>query len=164
MNRITIDHTRAVALANQIAGGIGQPFKDIPMSNVVIPAISKENQEMVNRLNRFIVPLIARTARKNEEYGGSWKQRGGTDSFFMLARKWDRIEVQCRRFHFNVLEALRQDRRTEGLVDDIDDLIGYLLLVRNEALKADEEYMDKNFPVPTPDVPEEAGPGYVKQE
>lgn len=154
MNRITLSHDRAMALAHQLSGGLGQPFKDIPMNNVVIPTLSPENQAMVNRLNRFIVPLIARTARKNEEYGGSWKQRGGTDSFFMLARKWDRIEVQCRRHHFNILEALRQDMRPEGLVDDIDDLIGYLLLVRNEALKSMEAEDDGTAP----------GPDYVNQD
>lgn len=152
MNRITIDHTRAVALANQLAGGIGQPFKDIPMSNAKPHGISRENQEMVNRLNRFIVPLIARTAQKNEEYGASWKKRGGTDSFFMLARKWDRIEVQCQRYHFNILTALYSDQRAEGLVDDIDDLIGYLLLVRHESLMKQEA--EEGSP----------GRGYVNQD
>ena len=29
-----------------------------------------------------------------KSYGDSWRKRGGTGAFMMLARKWDRIENQ----------------------------------------------------------------------
>lgn len=99
---------------------------------------------------------IMETVRKDEEYGASWKQRGGVGAFMMLARKWDRIEEQVQRLHYDIFEAIFKDTRDEGLIDDIRDLRRYLLLVENhirqEPVKAG--LLDSGEP----------GPGYVDQD
>ena len=70
-----------------------------------------------------------------KSYGDSWKRRGGTDSFMILARKWDRIENQCKRVEFNILNACEFDKRSEGIMDDIRDLRRYLILVEQEMVQ-----------------------------
>jgi hypothetical protein len=64
-----------------------------------------------------------------KSYGDSWKQRGGVGAFMMLARKWDRIEKQVEEYRYDVFDAMANDKRPEGLLDDIRDLRRYLFLV-----------------------------------
>jgi hypothetical protein len=71
---------------------------------------------------------IEQLRRKDAEYGGSWCKRGGQGAFFMLARKWDRIEIQMNAAK-GLRRALENDNRQEGILDDIGDLRRYLLLV-----------------------------------
>ena len=47
----------------------------------------------------------------------------------MLARKWDRLENQVKKFDYDVFESCKQDSRAEGILDDIQDLRRYLILV-----------------------------------
>ena len=65
-------------------------------------------------------------------YGDSWKKRGGVGAFMMLARKWDRIENQTKKFSYNIFEAIYDDPSPEGILDDIGDLRRYLFLVEAE--------------------------------
>jgi hypothetical protein len=67
--------------------------------------------------------------RAEEDYGDSWRKRGGIGAFMMLARKWDRIENQVFDYTYDIFLALEEDKRPEGLMDDIKDLRRYLLLV-----------------------------------
>lgn len=69
--------------------------------------------------------------QKENEYDASWKKRGGVGAFMMLARKWDRIEAQVLRQvdTYNIFDAIRDDKRDEGILDDIRDLRRYLALV-----------------------------------
>ena len=67
--------------------------------------------------------------RAEEDYGDSWRKRGGIGAFMMLARNWDRIEKQVFDYTYDIFLALEEDRRPEGLMDDIKDLRRYLLLV-----------------------------------
>ena len=67
--------------------------------------------------------------RAEEDYGDSWRKRGGIGAFMMLARKWDRIEKQVFDYTYDIFLALEEDRSPEGLMDDIKDLRRYLLLV-----------------------------------
>ena len=67
--------------------------------------------------------------KAEEDYGDSWRKRGGIGAFMMLARKWDRIEKQVFDYTYDIFLALEEDRRPEGLIDDIKDLRRYLLLV-----------------------------------
>ena len=67
--------------------------------------------------------------RAEEDYGDSWRKRGGIGAFMMLARKWDRIEKQVHDYTYDIFLALEEDKRPEGLMDDIKDLRRYLLLV-----------------------------------
>ena len=69
---------------------------------------------------------------KGKTYGSSWRQRGGAGAFMMLARKWDRIENICRTLEgapYDIFEAVHGDRG--GILDDIQDLRRYLLLVES---------------------------------
>ena len=77
-------------------------------------------------------------------YGDSWKRRGGVGAFMMLARKWDRLETQAHEAKWDILEAIVEDTRDEGIVDDINDLIRYLMLVREEAGRRAEEGEESN--------------------
>jgi|TARA_R100000322_G_scaffold150541_1_gene107689 hypothetical protein len=70
--------------------------------------------------------------KSEQSYGDSWKQRGGVGAFMMLARKWDRIENQVKGFKWDVFEAVQDDAREEGILDDIKDLRRYLFLVEAE--------------------------------
>lgn len=72
--------------------------------------------------------IIQTLVRKDDSYDSSWKKRGGVGAFMMLARKMDRIEAACGRNHWDIFAAIMKD--PDKLIDDIDDLIGYLLLVR----------------------------------
>lgn len=72
---------------------------------------------------------VKHLVEKDSEYKGSWAKRGGIGAFMMLARKWDRIEEFCRNLNWDIFDAIRTDRREEGILDDIRDLRGYLILV-----------------------------------
>lgn len=76
--------------------------------------------------------------QKNAEYKDSWKKRGGVDAYFMLARKWDRIEAQVEDNGYNILDLATKDTRDEGLLDDIADLRRYLTLVEHEVVQRSE--------------------------
>ena len=67
-----------------------------------------------------------------QSYGNSWKQRGGVGAFMMLARKWDRLEKQVADWNYDVFQTAEEDRREEGVLDDIRDLRRYLFLVEAE--------------------------------
>jgi outer membrane murein-binding lipoprotein Lpp len=57
----------------------------------------------------------------------------------MLARKWDRIENQVKKVAYDIFEAHEKDSRAEGILDDIQDLRRYLLLVEEHVTKRKEE-------------------------
>lgn len=72
-------------------------------------------------------------SKKDAEYGGSWKKRGGVGAFMMAARKMDRIEEQLKKAPaYDIFTHALQDRRPEGILDDIADLRRYLLLIEAE--------------------------------
>lgn len=74
---------------------------------------------------------------KDISYGASWKKRGGTGAFMMLARKWDRLEEICKtKFGYDVIEAVKADMsgKDGSVLAEIRDLRRYLLLVEAEAL------------------------------
>tara|TARA_R110000765_G_scaffold176610_2_gene281794 strand:+ start:145 stop:555 length:411 start_codon:yes stop_codon:yes gene_type:complete len=76
--------------------------------------------------------------KAEKSYGDSWKKRGGVGSFMMLARKWDRLEKQVENMDYDVFEAIRDDNREEGVIDDVRDLRRYLMLVEAEILRTAE--------------------------
>ena len=67
-----------------------------------------------------------------KSYGDSWKKRGGVGAFMMLARKWDRLENQVKKFNYDIFETIYVDPSPEGVLDDIGDLRRYLFLVEGE--------------------------------
>jgi len=74
--------------------------------------------------------------KAGESYGDSWKQRGGVGAFMMLARKWDRIENQVMPYMWDIFVTYEKDARAEGILDDIQDLRRYLMLVEEEITRA----------------------------
>ncbi len=84
--------------------------------------------------------------KKDHHYGGSWKKRGGVGAFMMLARKWDRIEtlMHTEEFNYDLFKALEQDQREEDVLEDIQDLRRYLILV--EGWLVDERRGDNAQP------------------
>lgn len=64
---------------------------------------------------------------KDAEYGGSWVKRGGVGAFFTAVRKMDRLNNSIRQYN-GFEAALEQDKREEGILDDIGDLRRYLIL------------------------------------
>ena len=81
--------------------------------------------DMKNIAQEDIVSLI----ESEKSYGDSWKRRGGTGAFMMLARKFDRIEQQAEHCNYDVFEAGIKFDGEDGLLDDIGDLRRYLFLV-----------------------------------
>lgn len=91
---------------------------------------------------------VAGLKKAQESYGNSWKLRGGVGAFMMLARKWDRLEKQMKRFFtfnrsrldlpnvyigaYDIFGHIMADQRSEGVIDDIRDLRRYLMLVEAE--------------------------------
>ena len=67
--------------------------------------------------------------KAEQDYGDSWRKRGGVGAYMMLARKWDRIENQVVEKGLDIFKSIEQDIRPEGILDDIKDLRRYLLLV-----------------------------------
>jgi len=94
----------------------------------------------------YIQPVVdadvQRLRNKEEQYGSSWKKRGGVGAFMMLARKWDRIENQITQANLQVdrwdileaafSDALHTGQNSDNLLDDIADLRSYLLLIEAE--------------------------------
>jgi hypothetical protein len=101
------------------------------ISKAPISSIMK-NKTYIDFIQGLAEKDCVKLREKDREYRGSWKQRGGVGAFMMLARKWDRLEPQAKRLGWDVFEAIRQDRRSDGIIDDIRDLRRYLLLVEAE--------------------------------
>lgn len=93
---------------------------------------------------REFIPIIAdedtkRVLKKDEEYGASWKKRGGVGAYMVMIRKVDRLETQCARHGYDIFKALESDAEgSESLLDTIRDLRSYLDLI-----EADHRASDK---------------------
>ena len=81
------------------------------------------------RMLRIARNDVAKLKVAEKSYGVSWRKRGGMGAFMMLARKWDRIEIQVKAENYDIFSSYEKDKRQEGLLDDIQDLRRYLLLV-----------------------------------
>lgn len=115
--------------------------------------------------------------RKNEEYGSSWRKRGGIGAFMMLARKWDRLETQCQDAGYDIFLRIKAELDAgivkDGILDDIRDLRAYLLLVESHATAPKcSDVAVQNRPMTVEDygmvnelaTEGEPGPGYVNQD
>ena len=74
---------------------------------------------------------VDQLVRKEEEYGSSWRRRGGVGAWMMAARKFDRLEQAVQRHGWDIFAAAAADMREEGVLDDIGDLRRYLMLIEN---------------------------------
>lgn len=64
--------------------------------------------------------------QKEQHYAGSWQKRGGVGACMMLSRKWDRIEEITKNNGYDIFKVLQNN--TGDVKDDVEDLVGYLLL------------------------------------
>jgi hypothetical protein len=94
----------------------------------------KDSSEYLGELEAVALADVSGLKEAEKSYGNSWKKRGGANSFFMLCRKFDRIERQVEKFHHDIFTAVLLDTRAEGIIDDIRDLRRYLMLVEAELL------------------------------
>ena len=92
----------------------------------------RDEYALMELLDKIATEDVLGLKKAEESYGDSWKKRGGVGAFMMLARKWDRLENQVTKHNYNVFNAIESDTRTEGIIDDIQDLRRYLLLVESE--------------------------------
>lgn len=94
------------------------------------------------KLTRAALKDVEVLEKKDAEYGGSWKKRGGTGAYMMACRKFDRIEERVSKSFptappvssYDIFGHIVADQRPEGLMDDIRDLRRYLLLIEAEML------------------------------
>ena len=95
----------------------------------------KDKPKTFERISQIANNDVAKLIEAEKFYGVSWRKRGGMGAFMMLARKWDRIEQQVKSQNYDVFEAFAKDSREEGILDDIQDLRRYLLLVEEHITK-----------------------------
>tara|TARA_R100001460_G_scaffold40417_2_gene75515 strand:+ start:207 stop:515 length:309 start_codon:yes stop_codon:yes gene_type:complete len=91
--------------------------------------MTEKRSKIIQKVNVLANDDVSALHNAEKSYGDSWKKRGGIGAFMMLARKWDRIENQVNDYTYDIFLALDEDKRPEGLIDDIRDLRRYLLLV-----------------------------------
>ena len=65
----------------------------------------------MNRKNieKIVLTDVDALEKAEESYGNSWRQRGGVGAFMMLARKWDRIDIQDLRRYLLLVEEYLQN-------------------------------------------------------
>lgn len=90
---------------------------------------------------------------KGKGYGRSWIKRGGVGAFMMFARKWDRIENVSEGYGYNVINAIKMG--DADLLDDIQDLRRYLLLLEGELIASAAEAQQKEASAPPRQSPRE---------
>lgn len=104
--------------------------------------MSEHNMDHMNHLEAVAAADVAHLREKEATYKGSWKRRGGAGAFFMLARKWDRLEgmlsvetvISPPCTQYNVFEHIAADPSGDdgSPLAEIRDLRRYLLLVEAE--------------------------------
>lgn len=104
-------------------------------------SLSDEETAYRAHLRRVADGVAATVLKKDEEYGGSWKRRGGRGAYHNFARKWDRIEnIVEGKFADDVFAAMagKDGELSESLEDSVKDIVGYglLLLAEMEARRA----------------------------
>jgi len=90
-----------------------------------------------DRLKKVALADVSALIEAQKSYGDSWSKRGGVGAFMMLARKWDRIENQCRALGYDVFKAISDGHNVDGFLDDIQDLRRYLMLVEQYCTEVD---------------------------
>lgn len=95
------------------------------------------NMDHLNFIHHVAETDLSEIRRKEATYRGSWKKRGGTGAFMMMARKWDRIEgMLSSTLDWDVLtECARDLSGADGtLLAEVRDLRRYLTLVEAEVI------------------------------
>ena len=106
--------------------------------------MDKKYSDIIEKVKQLSYEDVFGLDEAEKSYGDSWKQRGGVGAFMMLARKWDRLEKQTKKFKWDIFQAAHEDKRDEGIIDDIRDLRRYLLLVEAEITRMNEHIHGTN--------------------
>ena len=106
--------------------------------------MKQDFSDIIAKVNQIAHEDVQQLHEAEKSYGDSWKQRGGVGAFMMLARKWDRLEKQTKKFKWDIFQAAHEDKRDEGIIDDIRDLRRYLLLVEAEITRMNEHIHGTN--------------------
>ena len=91
--------------------------------------------DYMDHIDGIVAEDTAKLREARKSYGDSWKKRGGANAFFMLCRKFDRMENQVQDLGYDIFRAVLEDTRPEGIIDDIRDLRRYLILVEAEVVE-----------------------------
>jgi hypothetical protein len=102
------------------------------------------------------IPIVSasdvdRLLKKDQEYGASWKRRGGVGAFMMMVRKIDRIMTQIPepdghpKHGFDIFAILADEHAdlSESLLDTLRDLRGYATLIEAEHLVRMKDRQEK---------------------
>lgn len=99
------------------------------LSAMFTPQYSKNLQPVADEDVKFLL-------ERDKTYGSSWQKRGGIGAFMMLARKWDRLENIISSDNlpkgvdkYDIFAAMEHSAEMGDILDDIQDLRRYLLLV-----------------------------------
>ncbi len=88
---------------------------------------------MPNEYLKYLQEVVDEDVRvlceKEESYGDSWMKRGGIGAYFVMIRKYDRLDTVMPRFGYDIFKAIESDTREEGILDDVQDLRRYLTLI-----------------------------------
>ena len=106
--------------------------------------VMEKYSDMIKMVEEVTTSEVHKLHEAEKSYGNSWKQRGGVGAFMMLARKWDRIEKQVEGYRYDIFDAMANDKRPEGLLDDVRDLRRYLFLV-DSYMCGSTPALDKDF-------------------
>lgn len=95
--------------------------------------MSEVNMNHMEFLDEVAQRALDQLQSKERHYRGSWKKRGGTGAFHMLARKWDRIENMCSDNDYDIFTDMGSGE-DGSLIAEVRDLRSYLMLVEAEYL------------------------------
>lgn len=108
-----------------------------------------EDYDLIQRLATYDVAVLE---EKGRTYGDSWRKRGGVGAFMMLSRKWDRIENIALGAGYDIFSVCKDNKG--DILDDIQDLRRYLLLVEAHVAGEVVEAAAPSARVPVPVCPE----------
>jgi hypothetical protein len=97
--------------------------------------IKKESLDYRPHVPKLAVNDAEVVIEKDKQYGASWCKRGGSGAYHVFIRKFDRLEEWVKKFGYDIFKAISEDNRPEGVIDDIRDIRGYLLLVEAYAIE-----------------------------
>jgi hypothetical protein len=99
-------------------------------------------RKYIDHLDAVAAFDVAEIKRKDADYGGSWKKRGGIGAFMNLVRKWDRLDEQVSRperggmqgIKYDIFAHIDRDVSAESVLDSLRDLRRYCMLVEAEMI------------------------------
>ena len=112
---------------------LSQCYLELARMGLPEEIINQLATDYLNHLTHIAHSDVEELESAQQSYGNSWKLGGGVSAFFMLRRKWDRALKRLKECGLDIFAAIRDDKRREGIINDIRDLRRYLMLVEAEA-------------------------------